>query len=114
MADSVYQTTLAKLRSLGHQSKPVARLNTGDTPGPTILSRDPAKSAIAPSFVVVNHVDELKDLGGIPDSEFEDGDLANDMLLRVPPPFNREITPNAQPLSPEGCAATRTYIYGNS
>lgn len=45
-------------------------LVTGDTPGPTILSGDPAESHVPPTLVTVNSVAEMKALHGIPNEHY--------------------------------------------
>jgi hypothetical protein len=113
MADSFYESALAKLEKLGHKRKPVARLNTGDVKGPTILSRDPKESTIPPIFIPLQNVQEAKELGGFPNTDFETGKLGND-LLPIPQAFRTEVTPHPDPFSPQICDALRAYIYGNS
>lgn len=110
MAESVYESTLAKLRQFGHESKPLARLNTGDTPGPTVLSRDPAESAIAPSFLMLRNIDEVKEVGGVPDTVFADGEVGRSAPVQ---PFN-PATMRLRRFSPEICAAMGAYLFGDS
>jgi hypothetical protein len=45
-------------------------LVTGATPGPTILSGDPAESHVPPTLVTVNSIAEMKALHGIPDEHY--------------------------------------------
>lgn len=45
-------------------------LVTGATPGPTILSGDPAESHVPPTLMTVNSIAELKALHGVPNEHY--------------------------------------------
>ena len=113
MEESFYQSGLEKLKRLGYERNPIMRLHTGDRPGPTILARRAEDSSFEPVYVTINNIDEATELGGFPDSDFEEGKLGND-LLPIPQHFSTEVTPHPQPFSRQICDALRAYIYGNS
>jgi hypothetical protein len=108
-----------RLKELGiDSSHVVASLNTGDTPGPTYLSNDPAHdSAIEPQALTINNVDDLKRLGGIADSEYDSGQM--DHHQPVPPEWPQEKNEHAlADLEPHERANLRqaftSYVYGHS
>jgi len=113
LPESFYEDAIAKLRKRVPQRKAARSLSTGDFPGPMILSRDRNESAVEPVFIELKDIDEAKDLGGFPNSEFESGKLDID-LLPIPQAFSREVTPNPQPFSQPICQAMQAYIYGDS
>jgi hypothetical protein len=108
-----------RLRELGLDSSHVVpALNTGDTPGPTYLSNNPAhSSAIPPQTITVNHIDDLKRLAGIPDADYESG--AMEHHLQPPPEWPAEKNTHAlEDLDPTERGHLRdalaAYVYGDS
>jgi len=61
-----------RLKNLGCREHK-GTLKPRSSKGPIILSSDPAESAILPHFIQVSTLDELKALGGVPDSLFDKG-----------------------------------------
>jgi len=108
-----------RLRELGlDSSHVVSSLNTGDTPGPTYLSNNPAhNSAIAHRTITVNHIDDLKRLAGIPDADYESGAMQHH--LQAPPEWPQEKNAHAlEDLDPTERGHLRNalaaYVYGDS
>ena len=109
--------------TLSHQGT----LVTGATPGPTILSGDPAESHVPPTLVTVNSIAELKALHGIPDEHYTVKGVA-DVAVDYPdelPQHRMKLTDTA----PDICAlrdslkederdqivkAAKAYVLGNS
>jgi hypothetical protein len=108
-----------RLRELGLDSSHVVpSLNTGDTPGSTYLSNDPAHdSAIPHQPITVNHIDDLKRLAGIPDADYESGAMQHH--LEAPPEWPQEKNAHAlEDLDPTERGHLRdalaAYVYGDS
>jgi hypothetical protein len=113
MSESFYESALEKLRRFGHTRKPVARLHTGDSQGPIILTHRREHSTLEPVYITLKNVDEAKELGGFPNSDFDDGKLGVD-FLPIPQQFSAAVTPDPHPFSTQICNALRAYIYGDS
>ena len=66
-----------RLRELGMDpSQVVPELRTDATPGPTYLSNDPdVESEIEPQTLTIDDVDHLKKIAGIPDEEYDNGEI---------------------------------------
>src|SRR5918999_2944495 len=66
-----------RLRELGMDpSHVVPSLRTGDTPAPTSLPTPPEQeSEIPPHPLTIDNVDDLKRLAGVPDEEYDSGNL---------------------------------------
>jgi hypothetical protein len=66
-----------RLRELGMDpSHVVPELRTDATPGPTYLSNDPDfESEIEPQTLTIEDVDHLKKVAGIPDEEYDNGEI---------------------------------------
>jgi hypothetical protein len=77
-----------RLKELGlNASDVVEELKTGATPGPTYLSTHPDfASAIPPRKLTFNNLNELKQIGGIPDELYQNG--AIEEHHDIPPPWS--------------------------
>ncbi|AFE07212.1 hypothetical protein COCOR_06903 [Corallococcus coralloides DSM 2259] len=93
------------------------RIDTRDFRGPVLLTSDLKRTAIIPSFLPVRSVAELKQGGGVPDSEIRSGGTQD--TLTYPPPWESrydKLSPNN--LTPELRknirAALRAWMIGDS
>ncbi|MEK9494923.1 hypothetical protein V2H77_00210, partial [Photorhabdus sp. P32] len=81
--------TLAILRQdynlIGVERQP-KQLKTSDFDGKVIFSNDPETATVPPAFFTVQTIQELKALGGIPDSEYGSGKMEPHHPL--PEPFS--------------------------
>jgi len=102
-------------------------LVTGATPGPTILSGDPAESHVPPTLITVNSIAELKSLHGVPDEHYSVRGIT-DAAIDYPDELPRERMMLAD-TAPDICAlrdslqpeehdqlrkAAQAYVLGNS
>jgi hypothetical protein len=102
-------------------------LVTGATPGPTILSGDPAVSHVPPTLVQVNSIAHLKQLRGTPDEHFTKRGFS-DKSISYPPKLStakarlidssEDLCALREQLSPEEHAnirrAAEAYVMGLS
>ncbi|EQC00979.1 hypothetical protein [Photorhabdus temperata] len=87
-------------------------MKTADFDGSVIFSDDPKIATIPPAFFTVQTIQELKKLGGVPDSDYGPGKMEPHHPL--PEPFSAERLANAPGNHIDLCKAFRAYIYGNS
>jgi hypothetical protein len=76
-------------------------LDTGATPGPTILSYDAAESHVPPTHVEVRDIAHLKDLAGVEDAHYAAGTYS-DAAIHYPDPLP-QATMSLMATSPEKC-----------
>ncbi|EQB98689.1 hypothetical protein, partial [Photorhabdus temperata] len=88
------------------------QLKTSDFDGKVIFSNDPKTATVPPAFFTVQTIQELKALGGVPDSEYGPGKMEPHHPL--PEPFSAERLANVTGNHIDLCKAFRAYIYGNS
>jgi hypothetical protein len=98
-------------------SRVLAKIAPETHSGPIVLSADPTESSVEPHIVTVTSLDEVKRLAGNPDSDFENGVLAEHHEIQ--PPWPAALTGRAaSELTAEQNrqihAAEIAYIYGNS
>ncbi|WP_434524133.1 hypothetical protein [Photorhabdus asymbiotica] len=107
--------TLAILRQNHHPvgiERQPNQLKTSDFGGKVIFSNDPRAATVPPAFFTVQTIQELKALGGIPDSEYGPGRMEPHHPL--PEPFSAERLADVTGSHIDLCKAFRAYIYGNS
>ncbi|ERT11981.1 hypothetical protein [Photorhabdus temperata] len=107
--------TLAILHQYHHPvgiERQPKQLKTADFDGSVIFSDDPKIATIPPAFFTVQTIQELKKLGGVPDSDYGPGKMEPHHPL--PEPFSAERLANAPGNHIDLCKAFRAYIYGNS
>ncbi|ETS33345.1 hypothetical protein PTE_00504 [Photorhabdus khanii NC19] len=88
------------------------QLKTSDFDGPVIFSNDLETATVPPAFFTVQTIQELKELGGIPDSEYGPGKMEPHHPL--PESFSAERLENATGNHIDLCKAFRAYIYSDS
>ncbi|NHB89756.1 collagen-like protein [Photorhabdus tasmaniensis] len=88
------------------------QLKTSDFDGKVIFSNDPKTATVPPAFFTVQTIQELKELGGIPDSEYGPGKMEPHHPL--PEPFSAERLANVTGNHIDLCKAFRAYIYSDS
>ncbi|MDB6371860.1 collagen-like protein [Photorhabdus bodei] len=88
------------------------QLKTSDFDGPVIFSNDLKTATVPPAFFTVQTIQELKALGGIPDSQYGPGKMEPHHPL--PEPFSAERLANVPGNHIDLCKAFSAYIYGNS
>jgi hypothetical protein len=108
-----------RLRELGMDpSHVVQSLRTGDTPGPTYLSNHPdVESAIPHHPATIDNVDDLKRLAGVPDEEYEAGNLEHhhDPLEPWPEEKNEHTQEDLSPDENQQVHdALTAHVYGHS
>lgn len=74
-----------------------------------VFSGLPGVFTIKPVYISINTVEELKELGGIPDSFYDKVKDTHEM-----PKMNPEELKNAKSKHPDFCRALSKYVYGNS
>ncbi|WP_237386903.1 hypothetical protein [Xenorhabdus sp. Sc-CR9] len=107
--------TLAMLREHYHLTdaeRQPKQLKTSDFDGPVIFSHDPKIATVPPAFFTVQTIQELKELGGVPDSEYGPGGMEPHHPL--PEPYSAERLANVTGNHVDICKAFRAYIYGYS
>ncbi|NHB89758.1 hypothetical protein [Photorhabdus tasmaniensis] len=107
--------TLAELREHYHLTgteRQPKQLNTSDFDGPVIFSNDPKTATVPPAFFTVQTIQEMKELGGVPDSEYGPGGMEPNHPL--PEPYSAERLANVTGNHADICKAFRAYIYGYS
>ncbi len=87
-------------------------LKTSDFAGPVLFSDDPAVSSVPPAFFTVNTLQELKALGGVPDSQYGPAGMAEHHPL--PDPFDAQRLAKVSGNHADLCKAFRAYMFGNS
>lgn len=102
-------------------------LDTGATPGPTILSADPSESHIPPIMVPVKDIAEFKKMKGIPDEHYKQKQYS-DRTIDYPPELPPQRAAMASKAA-DGCdleyqlepeehenikKAAQAYVLGNS
>ncbi|AKH64304.1 MULTISPECIES: collagen-like protein [Photorhabdus] len=88
------------------------QLKTLDFDGKVIFSNDPKTATVPPAFFTVQTIQELKKLGGVPDSEYGPGKMEPHHPL--PEPFSAARLANVTGNHIDLCKAFRAYIYGDS
>ncbi|MCA6222342.1 collagen-like triple helix repeat-containing protein [Photorhabdus antumapuensis] len=88
------------------------QLKTADFDGPVIFSNDLKTATVPPAFFTVQTIQELKMLGGVPDSQYGPGKMEPHHLL--PEPFSAERLANVPGNHIDLCKAFSAYIYGDS
>ncbi|WP_157975418.1 collagen-like triple helix repeat-containing protein [Photorhabdus sp. CRCIA-P01] len=88
------------------------QLKTADFDGPVIFSNDLKTATVPPAFFTVQTIQELKVLGGVPDSQYGPGKMEPHHLL--PEPFSVERLANVPGNHIDLCKAFSAYIYGDS
>ncbi|MCA6222341.1 collagen-like protein [Photorhabdus antumapuensis] len=88
------------------------QLKTADFDGPVIFSNDLKTATVPPAFFTVQTIQELKALGGVPDSQYGPGKMEPHHLL--PEPFSAERLANVHDNHIDLCKAFSAYIYGDS
>uniref|UniRef100_UPI0036DD6DBA hypothetical protein n=1 Tax=Photorhabdus sp. RM322S TaxID=3342825 RepID=UPI0036DD6DBA len=107
--------TLAELREHYHLTgteQQLKQLKTSDFDGPIVFSHDPKIATVPPAFFTVQTIQELKELGGVPDSEYGTGGMEPHHPL--PEPYSAERLANVTGNHADICKAFRAYIYGYS
>lgn len=104
-------TDLLAQRVMGVERQPKI-LKTADHEGDVVLSNDPDTASVPPAFFTVNSIQELKALGGVPDSLYGSNGMPDHHPL--PAPFSAERLRNATGNHADLCTALRAYVYGNS
>ncbi|MBS9432462.1 hypothetical protein [Photorhabdus hainanensis] len=107
--------TLAKLHQYHHLvgiERQPKQLKTSDFDGKVIFSNDPETASVPPAFLTVQTIQEMKELGGVPDSEYGPGKMEPHHPL--PEPFSAERLADVMGYHIDLCKAFRAYIYGNS
>ena len=104
-------TDLLAQRVMGVERQPKI-LKTADHEGDVVLSNDPDTASVPPAFFTVNSIQELKALGGVPDSLYGSNGMPDHHPL--PAPFSAERLRNATGNHADLCTALRAYMYGNS
>ncbi|OCA56091.1 hypothetical protein [Photorhabdus namnaonensis] len=111
----VVAETLAELREhyrlTGIERQP-KQLKTADFNGLVIFSDDPKIATVPPAFFTVQTIQELKRLGGVPDSDYGSGGMEPHHPL--PEPYSAERLANVTGNHADLCKAFRAYIYGDS
>ncbi|WP_118988362.1 hypothetical protein, partial [Photorhabdus sp. CRCIA-P01] len=98
-------------RPFGLERQP-KQLKTSDFDGPVIFSNDLKTATVPPAFFTVQTIQELKALGGVPDSRYGPGKM--EPYHPLPEPFSAERLANVPENHIDLCKAFRAYIYGNS
>ncbi|MDB6371861.1 hypothetical protein [Photorhabdus bodei] len=88
------------------------QLKTSDFDGPVIFSNDLKTSTVPPAFFTVQTIQEMKLLGGVPDSRYGPGKMES--YHPLPEPFSAERLANVPGNHIDLCKAFRAYIYGDS
>ncbi|TDB62106.1 hypothetical protein [Photorhabdus khanii] len=88
------------------------QLKTADFDGPVVFSDDPKIATVSPAFFTVQTIQELKRLGGVPDSDYGPGGMEPHHPL--PEPYSAERLANVTGNHADVCKAFRAYIYGDS
>ncbi|NRN27203.1 hypothetical protein [Photorhabdus heterorhabditis] len=88
------------------------QLKTADFGGPVIFSDDPKIATVPPVFFTVQTIQELKRLGGVPDSDYGPGGMEPHHPL--PEPYSAERLANVTGNHADLCKAFSAYIYGDS
>ncbi|WP_118986388.1 hypothetical protein [Photorhabdus sp. CRCIA-P01] len=88
------------------------QLKTSDFDGPVIFSNDLKTATVPPAFFTVQTIQELKALGGVPDSRYGPGKMES--YHPLPEPFSAERLANVPGNHIDLCKAFRAYIYGDS
>jgi hypothetical protein len=101
---------IRKLAEFGHIAQLTGTYNTKDYPEGMILSDNPEKSHIPPSFISIPDVQTLKYLCGISNT-IASSDVLTPDLPESPDMLNYEII---NPLDEHVCDALNEYVYGNS
>lgn len=86
--------------------------NTGDFANGMILSHNQKESHIKPSFITAKNIDHLKELCGVDDSHFTQGDRVDNRT--IPPAFHEVKEEINDPMHPHICNAMNAYVFGNS
>ncbi|WP_157975420.1 collagen-like triple helix repeat-containing protein [Photorhabdus sp. CRCIA-P01] len=98
-------------RPFGLERQP-KQLKTSDFDGPVIFSNDLKTATVPPAFFTVQTIQELKALGGVPDSRYGPGKMES--YHPLPEPFSAERLANVPGNHIDLCKAFRVYIYGDS
>lgn len=130
LSDDQKQAFRGRMASMGLAPEALnheGTLVTGATPGPTILSGDPAVSHVPPTLVTVNSIAEMKALHGVPDEHYTArgvADVAVDypdelpqhrMMLTDTAPDICALRDSLQPEEQDQIAkAAQAYVLGNS
>ncbi|QXF34846.1 hypothetical protein B0X70_17995 [Photorhabdus akhurstii] len=107
--------TLAILHQYHHPvglERQPKQLKTADFDGPVIFSNDPETATVPPAFFTIQTIQELKALGGVPDSRYGPGKM--EPYHPLPEPFSAERLANVSANHIDLCKAFRAYIYGDS
>ncbi|MEK9495962.1 hypothetical protein V2H77_05750 [Photorhabdus sp. P32] len=88
------------------------QLKTSDFDGPVVFSNDQKTATVLPAFFTVQTIQELKALGGVPDSQYGSGKMEPHHPL--PEPFSAERLADVFGNHIDLCKAFRAYIYGDS
>ncbi|MBS9440453.1 hypothetical protein [Photorhabdus heterorhabditis] len=107
--------TLAVLHQYHHLAgieRQPKQLKTLDFDDKVIFSNDPKTATVPPAFFTVQTIQELKALGGVPDSEYGPGKMEPHHPL--PEPFSAERLANVSGNHIDLCKAFRAYIYSDS
>ncbi|EQB98625.1 hypothetical protein [Photorhabdus temperata] len=110
-----FTETLAVLHQYHHLvgiERQPKQLKTSDFDGKVVFSNDPKTATVPPAFFTVQTIQELKELGGVPDSEYSPGRMEPHHPL--PEPFSAERLANVTGNHIDLCKAFRAYIYSDS